>query len=186
MLAVPTLAVTLFVLIPNLWAHEFGRMTGGGSILLGPQDFVRGQASAVGTRVTHGFELHCGQNEPVRNQPPVEPNNLQINIHTPDGRAGSFHLEQIDFALCRSGEDPAPPQAPFYWYEGEGTGRFNGESGYFAQWVFTDVGEPGKSDRIYWLSINQIGGPLIVQVVGPGHTLTFGNHQAHRSTGSKQ
>ena len=73
-LALSTLALTLFIVVPSLWAHEFGRMTGGGSIFLGPQDFVRGQASAAGIRVTHGFELHCGQNEPVRNQPPVEPN----------------------------------------------------------------------------------------------------------------
>jgi hypothetical protein len=177
----PILAISLFVFVPKIWGHAFGRMTGGGSIFLGPNDFVQGLDVATGTRITHGFELHCGQLE----QTPDEPNNLQIDIHTPDGGGGRFHLEQLTASLCFSSDEinPRPPDAPFYAYEGDGTGRFNGQPGYCAQWRFTDQGEPGVADRIAWLSIWDCDGALVVQVVPDGHPLTFGNHQAHRAPG---
>ena len=51
-------------------------MTGGGSIF-----------TADGTRVTHGFELHCDPN--------ISPNKLEVNF---DGN--SFHLEQLTYVNC--------------------------------------------------------------------------------------
>jgi hypothetical protein len=182
MLALSVSAAALFIVVPSLWAHEIGRMTGGGSIFLTSGDILPGVANPTGVRVTHGFELHCAE----EGQSAPEPNNLEINFKTADG-AGNFHLEGLDYAACRSGVDPSPPAAPFYWFEGGGPGRFNNQPGYYAEWVFTDQGEPGTSDRIYWLFIYRIEGPQMVLYVTPtGHALTFGNHQAHRSTGSKQ
>ena len=61
--------------------HSEGRMTGGGSIF-----------TESGTRVTHGFELHCDID--------VGPNNLQVNF---DGN--SFHLESLTAVNCY--DDPA-------------------------------------------------------------------------------
>jgi len=129
-----------------------GRMTGGGSVF-------------QGSRVTHGFELHCDASE--------EPNNLEVNW---DGN--SFHLESLDSARCS--DDPAiepnPPTADFDTYEGAGTGRYNGVSGATAEWTFTDAGEPGGGDTAQ-ISIKDVGGNVVLSVSG---NLNKGNHQAHR------
>lgn len=144
-----------------------GRMTGGGSIFTDLDDTPPG-----GVRITHGFELHCDKNR--------KPNNLEINVH--DGVRSRFHLEQLTFAQCSDDPtiSPNPPNAPFDTYEGRGTGRWNGQSGATAEWIFTDAGEPGTNDRIRRLVIRDPNGNIVVNVNEPGHTLTFGNHQAHR------
>ncbi|OFV94304.1 MAG: hypothetical protein A3F68_08890 [Acidobacteria bacterium RIFCSPLOWO2_12_FULL_54_10] len=175
-LGLSILSMSLFVFVPKIWGWESGRMTGGGSIFTGEDDHY----VPAGTRITHGFELHCG---PALD----EPNNLQIDIHPPDGGTARFHLEQLDSSssLCYSDFDPRPPQAPISSFEGSGRGRYNGQPGYCATWRFTDKGEPGTEDEIYSLLIwNCDGdGSGVVQVVSPGHTLTFGNHQAHSAAG---
>jgi len=181
--AFPILAMILFILVSKIWAHEFGRMTGGGSIFLSSNDFVQGLTDTVGTRITHGFELHCSQIDVT----PTEPNNLQIDIHTPDGENGRFHLEQLESSLCFSDFNSDPPMGtPISSFEGHGIGRYNGQPGYCADWRFTDKGEPGTSDEIHELLIQPCPrgtATAVVQVVTPGHTLTFGNHQAHKATG---
>lgn len=141
-----------------------GRMTGGGSIF-----------TDDGTRVTHGFELRCDVNRP--------PHRLEINIHPASGGAGrKFHLETLSFAECTDDPsiNPIPPPAPFDTYEGKGTGRYNGQSGATAEWIFTDAGEPGRDDRIKKLIIRDAGGNVVLFVPEPGKTLTYGNHQAHK------
>ena len=145
-----------------------GRMTGGGSIFTDISD----SGVPPGTRITHGFELHCDYNR--------KPNNLEINIH---GITSSrFHLEQLTFALCTDDPTitPNPPAAPFDTYEGQGTGRYNGQPGATAEWIFTDAGEPGTSDRIKRLIIRDANGTTVLLIPEDGHTLTFGNHQAHK------
>ncbi len=144
-----------------------GRMTGGGSIFTSfPPD------TPGGIRVTHGFELHCNVNR--------KPNNLEINW---DG-GNQFHLENLTFANCTDDPTitPNPPNAPFDTYEGKGTGRFNRQPGFCAEWIFTDAGEPGINDRIKKLIIKDCStGVPVLSVPGPnGHTLTYGNHQAHK------
>ena len=142
-------------------------MTGGGSIFTSSPPDTPG-----GIRVTHGFELHCNVNR--------KPNNLEINW---DG-GNQFHLENLTFANCT--DDPTiatnPPNAPFDTYEGKGTGRFNRQPGFCAEWIFTDAGEPGINDRIKKLIIKDCTtGAAVLSVPGPdGHTLTYGNHQAHK------
>lgn len=145
-----------------------GRMTGGGSIFTSAND----TGVPPGTRITHGFELHCNANK--------KPNNLEINIHAPVN--GQFHLENLTFANCTDDPTitPSPPKAPFDTYEGKGTGRYNRQPGATAEWIFTDAGEPGVNDRIKKLIIRDAGGNVIVNVPQPGHTLTYGNHQAHK------
>ncbi len=140
-----------------------GRMTGGGSVF-----------TDSGMRVTHGFELHCDASR--------KPNNLEINWH-PKGQASSrFHLLNLTFARCTDDPNisPRPPVAPFDTYEGIGTGSFNGQPGATAEWIFTDAGEPGTSDRIRRLIIRDAGGNVVLSIDDPGKTLTFGNHQAHK------
>jgi hypothetical protein len=159
-----------------------GRMTGGGSIFLGTQAegdyFVE-----PGTRLTHGFELHCDITE--------KPNNLQVEIHRPDGQGATFHMDNLVAAYCYNNPafNAGKPAAPFNSLYGQGTGRYNGVPGYCADWEFTDAGEPGTDDMIQSMRIwqpltvgdcrqNTEGG--IVFASTAGHTLTYGNHQAHK------
>ena len=175
-----TAVLVALAMIATMQATELGRMTGGGSVILTADDFVAGTGGdAEGIRVTHGFELYCSD--------ALRPNNLEINIHMPEGGRGQFHLETLEEANCQGDPnfDPSPPPAPFYSFEGAGTGRFNGVAGYCAAWRFTDRGEPGTEDEIYWLHIwdctENTG--TVLMIVPTGHTLTYGTHQAHRLTG---
>ena len=141
------------------------RMTGGGSIFNGD--------SRTSPRVTHGFELHC--------DPSVLPNNLEINWPSTDGRRqNQFHLEMLNTAVCTDNPSivPKPPKATTLdTYTGTGTGRYNGTSGYQAQWVFTDAGEPGTSDAA-WIKITDPSGiTTVLEVFG---NLSRGNQQMHQ------
>lgn len=188
----PLLALSLFFMVPDTWGHVppgatlvEGRMTGGGSIFTGPDDLINGQANPGSEiRITHGFELHCSAD--------VVPNNLEINIH-PNGGAGSrFKVDTLTWAACWDDPeiDPTPPAAPFDHYFGRAVGSYNGQSGYCAQWLFTDAGERGTEDRIEYMLIwtgdgCSAGDPTapytgVLSIPEPGHPLTFGNHQAHK------
>ena len=131
-----------------------GRMTGGGSVFM--ED---------GTRVTHGFELHCNVTK--------GPNNLQVNW----GKGNKFHLEKLTAASCSDDPDiaPNPPPAGFDTCTGAGTGRYKDVSGAKAKWTFTDAGEPGKNDSAK-IEIWDANGALVLSVSGK---LASGNHQAH-------
>lgn len=177
--ALLTLAIATLLFVGDSWGHippdaEFvpGRMTGGGSIFTDANDFF----VPPGTRVTHGFQLHCDASG--------QSNNLQVNTHPPDGGGARFHLEELLLAWCwdDAATDPRRPSAPFDHYYGFGVGRFNGEPGYCADWMFTDEGEPGTKDRIEQLRIWHCDTEEFVFSVlrEPGHPLTFGNHQAHK------
>lgn len=173
-----TMALVLFAFVDNSSAHlppdaEFsdGRMTGGGSVFTDENDYF----VPPGTRVTHGFQLHCDSSD--------RPNNLQVNVHLPDGDGSRFHLEELQLAACWDDPttDPRRPSAPFDHYYGFGVGRFNGEPGYCADWMFTDEGEPGRDDRIEQLRVWHCETEQFVFSIlqEPGHALTYGNHQAH-------
>ena len=140
-------------------AHVFpnGRMTGGGSFF-----------QSVG-RITHGFELHCDANS--------LPNNLEVNW----GPGNRFHLDTLDTAICTENPDesPNPPAAGFTDYYGTGTGSFNGAPGYHALWRFSDAGEPGTSDRVYYFIVWDPAFTTPVLSTDGAAFLTFGNHQAH-------
>lgn len=150
---------------PAVLAHE-GRMTGGGSVF-----------ADDGTRVTHGFQLRCDALS--------SPQRLQVNFHPPGGSSDSFHLTDLDWAFCDTDPsiDPRPPQAGFNVYEAGGYGRFNGEDGYFLEWIFTDAGEPGTEDEIRLLRLWSPGFTEVLFEV-TDESLTFGNHQAHRPIGN--
>lgn len=187
MFLAPTLAIGLLLPADNSWGTvptdaEFadGRMTGGGSVFTDENDFF----VPAGTRVTHGFQLHCDAT--------ITPNNLQVDIHLPDGGTSRFHLEELTYAVCWNDPEaePRPPIAPFDHYFGSGEGRLDGEAGYCADWIFTDEGEPGTYDQIELLRIWDCEtGEFFFSILrepGDGHPLTFGNHQAHRLTGAKK
>jgi len=193
-IGVPVLLVSLLVLVSEIFGETFtGRMTGGGSIFLEATDIVSGLSDPSGTQITHAFQLHCGgaYNDP---QNIIPPNNLDINIQLPDGRNHRFHLDKLTNAECMRDPDfnPAPPKnSKNFWYNGAGTGRYDGVAGYRADWIFTDEGEPGTKDRIVSLRIwldGLDGEEYVLSIPGyydpeGGRTLTYGNHQAHEATG---
>jgi hypothetical protein len=137
-----------------------GRMTGGGSILPGR-----------GTRITHGFELHC--------DPATLPNSLEINWAGTSTRQNQFHLESLTSATCTDdlNINQRPPwHSNFDTFTGTGVGRFNGTSGYTINFIFTDYGEPGSDDTaLYWI-LAPDGSTVLGPVFGK---LQQGNHQAH-------
>ena len=126
-----------FVLAENIE----GRMTGGGSVF-----------TDDGVRVSHGFELHCN--------PVIGPNTLQINFE-----GNSFHMETLVSATCLETEldqSPGPlKNAPFDTYIGVGEGRYNGESGYTVEFLFTDGGEPGTNDWMEFTLTDPSGAVVI-------------------------
>lgn len=166
--------------------HASGRMTGGGSVFLGKNAI----GGAEGTRVTHGFQLHCAQ-------PPQDVNNrLEINWSK-----SSFHLLTLTSVECReTAIVQAPPKsAPIDTLIGAGDGRFNGtfngrtykKADAKIEFTLTDggvsKGEPGRDDtsdyRIVVLDGNQDGvanDPVVVLDTNGPIKLTFGNHQAHK------
>jgi len=129
------------------------RMTGGGSVF-----------EADGTRVTHGFELHCDTSD--------VPNRLEINW-----LGHQFHLETLVTAFCFKDPaiDAAHPTNIFNTYVGSGTGRLDGAAGATAAWTFTDAGEPGKNDTAT-IVIKDSLGTVVLTVSG---NLDSGNQQAH-------
>ena len=134
-----------------------GRMTGGGSLFL-----------ANGTRVTHGFTLRC-------NDPASGGNDLQVNWDT----GNKFHLETVSQLVCydAAGYDEGQPDAGFDTLEGTALGRFNGVSGYKAQFKLTDAGEPGTSDFGH-IRITSPTNAVVLDVQG---LITKGNQQAHNA-----
>ena len=174
----------LFISVCNLWGQPGprvfeGSMSGGGSIFTGEDDLW----VPPGTHLTNSFDLHCDSFK--------QPNNLQVDVHLPNGASGRFHLDELQFAWCWDDPDinPKPPTAPFDSYYGQGIGRYNGEPGYCADWTFTDAGEPGTNDRVRSMRIwkPRVTGNCSLEesflfsiYLEPGHALTFGNHQARK------
>ena len=104
------------------------RMTGGGSIF---------DRDARGGRVTHGFQLRCGDSEP---------NRLQVNW----GKGNMFHLTEIRGEIKCSTTDRIPT------LEGTGIGKCNGERA-TVHFRFSDHGEPGTEDLVEMLQITGCG-----------------------------
>jgi len=167
-------------------------MTGGGSIFL-PDGAVGGSA---GTRVTHGFELHCAQHDKDGGPITDVNNHLEINWNQ-----NEFHLENLTFVECfDTAIVQAPPKsAPIDTLHGVGNGRFSGtlngvtykKADARIEFTLTDGGpsrgEPGVDDtsnyRIVVLDGNQDGvanDSIVVLNTNRPVKLTFGNHQAHK------
>lgn len=165
-------AAAAAMIVGSAWAHEPGRMTGGGSFFC---PYLNGTQ-----RVTHGFELHCGTGTRFEGSDPAEPNNLEINFSGGD----NFHLTTLTKGLCSdTAAIEQPPSAGFDTFEGEGTGTFNGQPASIT-FTFTDGGEPGTKDT--GLIVITLAGATTPVLSCPTTPLTFGNHQAHKATGSKQ
>ncbi len=165
--------------------HAEGRMTGGGSIFLS-DGAIGGDA---GTRVTHGFQLHCAE-------PAEEVNNrLEINWNK-----SKFHLETLTSVECfETALDQGHPVAPIDTLHGMGEGRFSGTFNgrdyrmvdAKIEFTLTDDGEPGRTDtsdyRIVVLDGNRDGvenDPVVVLDTNGPEFLTHGNHQAHKEIAS--
>lgn len=152
-------------LIPMALAHELeGRMTGGGSIF------------CDGVQVTHGFELHCDNNDGTI----PEPNNLEVNF----SGGNNFHLVALTQVDCiDTGLNEAPPTAGFDTMTGFGVGTFNNEPGAEITFTLTDDGEPGGGVDTASFLITADGSTVLSctdEFLEQG-----GNHQAHRVTGNK-
>ena len=128
-----------------------GRMTGGGFIV-------------DGVKVSHGFQLDCETTD-------------KGSLHV-SWEGNSFHLEGILESLC--GDNPAitpgPNKGGFDTHSGYGEGSYNGEPDARARWVFTDAGEPGRSDYME-LIITDANDDVVLAAAG---LLAGGNHQAHK------
>ncbi|NDZ13558.1 hypothetical protein C7T35_28555 [Variovorax sp. WS11] len=166
-------AAAAMMVISPAWAHEPGRMTGGGSFFC---PYYGGTQ-----KVTHGFELHCGTGGAFEGADPAEPNNLEINFSGGD----NFHLTTLRKGLCSN--DPAIDQTPpnsslFDTFVGEGTGTFNGQPAAI-NFTFVDAGEPGTLDTARVLIT--VGASTVLDCDDAAAPLTFGNHQAHKLTGNK-
>jgi hypothetical protein len=172
--------------------HELGRMTGGGSIFL-PSGAIGG---AAGTRVTHGFELHCATQTKKGGGIEDVNNRLEINWNQ-----SQFHLDHLTSVECfDTALVQAPPKsAPIDTLVGVGLGRFSGSFNGKSydkvdakiEFTLTDAGEPGKNDtsdyRITVLDGNKDGvanDPVVVLDTKGAIKLTFGNHQAHKEIAS--
>jgi hypothetical protein len=163
--------------------HLEGRMTGGGSVFLGA-GMIGGP---VGTRVTHGFQLHCT----------TEANNrLEINWGRPDSR---FHLLELTAVTCEDTDIVQnPPDAPIDTMIATGTGLFSGTFGgtryarvpATVEIVFRDGGaergEPGVDDVASYKVTLDGSGIVVLNTDGTDADsvpdellLDRGNHQAH-------
>jgi hypothetical protein len=138
-----------------------GRMTGGGNSVNG---VYRGET----VKVTHGFTLRCRTDD--------KPQRLQVNW----SGGNKFHLVDLTFSQCfDTALDEEQPRAGFDTYVGKGFGR----DGAYAEWKFTDAGEPGRNDG-FQIRIWEDGTPNGPADLVVNDTLeTGGNHQAHRLTG---
>jgi len=188
-------SVTTPVGIPE----KMGRMTGGGSIFLPSGTTVVG---GTGTRVTHGFELHCKTTADGGN------NHLEVNWGKPNQH---FHLSSLDAVKCEDNPliNQAPPVAPIDTLIGQGSGfcsgTFKGKKYSKADanisFIFIDAGEPGTSDTASYIItvLNGAGTADDVIVLDTGDAdgvrtesdlpggqiaLTKGNHQAHNEIGT--
>ena len=123
--------------------------------------------------VLHAFQLHCDEL--------LGPNTLEVNW-----LGNKFHLEELERVTCTddgSRNEPPPsrdnsgnkPGPTLDVYDGAGFGRYNGECGAFAEWVFDDNGEPGDADGIVWLVIKNKNGDKVLEFTG--FDLIVGNHQ---------
>lgn len=138
-----------------------GRMTGGGKAF--------GKYHGDPVKVTHGFTLRCDADD--------RPQRLEVNW----SGGNKFHLVDLAFARCEDDPDldEGNPEAGFETYHGGGYGR----DGSYAEWTFTDEGEPGRDDKFkirIWESGVKSGAPdlRVDDDLSAG-----GNHQAHRVTG---
>jgi hypothetical protein len=176
------------------------RITGGGSVFTGAGG--NGQSSwgswTANTRVTHGFNLYCGDSAKHN------ANNLEINWQgkLANGKtvSNNFHLEKLNGAdvICNgpatggSPTDPEMPNAPFSIHNGSGTGQLNNSKNadYYARWIIRDNGEPGRNDtwnlEIYQLNGAPVpaangvpGGASVLVISFNSLNLDQGNHQAH-------
>lgn len=134
--------------LDNICPSMMGRMTGGGSVF-----------TSDGTRVTHGFELHCSTSQ--------TPNNLEVNFN-----GNQFHLDSLTSVDCAF-----DASTNTFIIFGTGTGTYNGVPGATVFFRLTDAGEPGTNDfaRItIWDSSNTL-------VLDVANTLNNGNQQFHSS-----
>jgi hypothetical protein len=138
-----------------------GRMTGGG-------DFY----ATNGTVVHHGFQLRCNVRDPRQN--------LEINW----GKGQHFHLQTVTTVSCYDDPsiNPGDPAAPIDTLVLSGTGTYNGTKDATIQLLFSDAGEPGRSDGVQ-LIIRDSEGNVVLAVSAT--TLIDGNQQAHRATGKQ-
>ena len=161
--ALACLAVPPAAAWPAASTTKHGRMTGGGKAM--------GVADGKAVKVTHGFQLRCRTTS--------VPQRLQVNW----SGGGKFHLDELTFASCiETSLDQENPSAPFDTYSAR-----VGRDGSYAEWTFTDDGEPGRTDGFkitVWESEDaaEDGEDPILEV--DDDLSLGGNHQAHRVTGS--
>ena len=166
-----------------------GRMTGGGSVFLK----AGGIGGPAGSRITHGFQLHCAQNSKTGGPIQDVNNRLEINWNS---NKSKFHLENLSAVQCFETElVQAPPKSsPIDTLILTGNGRFSGKFNNVdydkvaarVEATLTDAGEPGTKDtsdyRVIVLDGNKDGvanDPVVVLDTKGALVLDKGNHQAH-------
>ncbi|MFN2537195.1 MAG: hypothetical protein ABR549_03460 [Mycobacteriales bacterium] len=122
---------------------------------------------------TTGLELHCDPDDPRQN--------LSLTFLDCNGQTRTFHLDDVTTTTCTLNGQPQPPTAPINQIDLQGPGHLSpGNTPATLTATFVDNGEPGTADTV---SV-RISYPGCADFVSSG-TLTRGNLQAHRQTGSK-
>lgn len=140
-----------------------GRMTGGGVKAYGID------ANGQQVRVTLGLTLHC-DNELS--------NNLEVNW--PHRQKWHIQKESLTNVLCTLQDDPTPPAAPISRFQASAVGRLNGgDFDSLVEFVFEDLGEPGRNDRIQMKIYPGLDNTAAPVLTIDTQNLAVGNFQMH-------
>jgi hypothetical protein len=105
---------------------------------------------------------------------------LQVNWVS-NGKEHHFHMTDLMAAVCSMNPSlgsPNPPKADFNTWNGTGTGRLNGVSGYTFFASFTDQGQPAAGKDISVITIWAPDGTVVLNVTA---VLKGGAQQAHNN-----
>jgi hypothetical protein len=140
-----------------------GRMTGGGVKAMGID------ADGNSVRVTLGLTLHCDN---------LLSNNLEVNW--PHRHQWHIKKESLESVRCTKPDDPTPPVAPISRFEATAIGRLDGgDFDSLIEFVFEDLGEPGREDRIQMKIYPGLDNTAAPVLIINSQTLAVGNFQMH-------
>ena len=147
----------------------YGILVGAGNAVAAGNARFTG-AGVIGTtvpRAFHAFRLPCNMNQSM-------PQKGVLVVYHGGNR---FTLNMLTQVHCFDdpGIDPGRPHANFDTIHGWGVGKWNGISGYYVEFIFTDGGEPGNGDW-GWIQIYESETRNIVLEVSG--FLKAGNHNA--------
>ncbi len=137
---------------------------------------MKGYGKIRGTRAKHNFSISCDVNEPNRLQVKWTEYNKYSKHGGYYGQSNSFHLTNLDKAVCSNDPDIKQKRnnRSFDTLYGKGTGRYNGQNGAKVEFTFVDGGNRGRKD-IAEITITDNKGTVVLNESG---LIKRGNHNA--------